>query len=360
MPKKHHKIFIIAGEASGDNYGALFASEIMKLDEVQIKGWGGDKMKSSGVEISKHYRELAFMGFWEVVKNLRTISKNLNLCWNEIVEYNPDALILVDFPGFNMRIAKRAKAAGIKTYQIICPQIWAWKASRINALAKDYDAIFPALPFEDQILKNGGVNSQSLGHPILDTFNEMNVEKEKNLIALLPGSRKQELRKMLPILINVTKRFNDYKFVIAGAPGLNKEDYKIAVDKGIPVEFGSTKNILARSQAAVITSGTATLEAALLGTKHIITYKTGFFNYAIAKSLVKVDYIGLPNLILGKEVVPELIQGNCTSETISNNLKAVLKNNDQLVQFNELKNALGKTGASKRIASYVLKDSSIS
>ena len=158
MSDSYHKIFIVAGEASGDIYGAQFAREASKIKNVEIRGWGGDQMASEGVTISKHYRELAFMGFWEVLKNLRTVTRNIRNCWKEIQEFNPDALVLVDFPGFNMRIAKLSQAAGIKTYQIICPQIWAWKASRIVALARDYNAIFPALPFEDQILKNGAMS----------------------------------------------------------------------------------------------------------------------------------------------------------------------------------------------------------
>ena len=216
MRNKNHKIFIVAGEASGDIYGAQISREIHSSSSAEIRGWGGDIMSSAGVHVSKHYSELAFMGFVEVLLNLRTIRRNLNSCWNEIVEFNPDAVVLIDFPGFNMRIARKAKHAGIKTYQVICPQVWAWKASRIKKLKRDYDAVFPALPFEDQVLKKGGVNSQSLGHPIIDTFDNFNYEKKTGQIALLPGSRKQELRKMLPVLIEVSQSLKDYDFVIAG------------------------------------------------------------------------------------------------------------------------------------------------
>ncbi len=357
MSDSYHKIFIVAGEASGDIYGAQFAREASKIKNVEIRGWGGDQMASEGVTISKHYRELAFMGFWEVLKNLRTVTRNIRNCWKEIQEFNPDALVLVDFPGFNMRIAKLSQAAGIKTYQIICPQIWAWNTSRIVALARDYNAIFPALPFEDQILKNGGANSQSLGHPIIDTLDDFKAEKDPKLIALLPGSRKQELNKILPVFVEVSKMFQGYNFIIAGAPGLTIKDYSVTTNSGMKVEFGQTREILAKSQAAIITSGTATLEAALLDTKHLIAYKTGAFNYAIARLLVKVKHIGLPNLIAGEEVVPELIQGNCNQENVAKNLEQILSQDDQLKSFADIRKKLGKSGASKRIASYILKDS---
>ena len=252
MQNKAHKYFIIAGEASGDIYGAQIAKEINSKTSAEIKGWGGDKMSAEGVNVSKHYRDLAFMGFVEVLLNLNTIRKNLNQCWEEIISFNPDALILVDFPGFNMRIAKKAKLAGIKTYQVICPQIWAWKASRIKQLKRDYNAVFPALPFEDQILKKGGVNSQPLGHPIIDTFDDYKIEKKNGQILLLPGSRKQELKKMLPVFIEVAKNMKDFEFVIAGAPGLKVESYGNL--DGIKLTFGKTRELLAESEAAIITT----------------------------------------------------------------------------------------------------------
>ena len=358
MRNKNHKIFIVAGEASGDIYGAQIAGEILSSSSAEIRGWGGDIMSSAGVHVSKHYSELAFMGFVEVLLNLRTIRRNLNSCWNEIVNFKPDAVVLVDFPGFNMRIARKAKKAGIKTYQVICPQVWAWKASRIKKLKRDYDAVFPALPFEDQVLKKGGVNSQSLGHPIIDTFDNFKYEKKKGLIALLPGSRRQELRKMLPVLIEVSQRLKEYDFVIAGAPGLKKEDYGDLGD--VELVFGDTRKILAESEMAIVTSGTATLEAALLGTKQLIAYKTSELNYLIAKALVKVKHIGLPNLILGREIVPELIQNDCTSAKIIEQIKVIRQESAQISGYKELREKLGISGASKRIANYIIKDSSSS
>ena len=360
MQTKKHKIFIIAGEASGDVYGGQIARQILSQTDAEIRGWGGEEMASVGVNVSKHYSELAFMGFLEVIKNLETIRKNLKKCWEEVESFKPNAVVCIDFPGFNMRIAKRAKASGFNTYQVICPQIWAWKGSRIKALKRDYNAVFPALPFEDEILKKGGVNSQALGHPILDTFEELKFEKKPNQIALLPGSRMQELKKMLPVLVGLGLEFKELVFVIAGAPGRKMSDYSLATREGFKVKFGKTREIVGTSVAAIVTSGTATLEASLLGTKQIIAYKTGTFNYAVAKAVVKVKRIGLPNLISGKDIVPELIQGDCTIENLSLKLKEILDSEAQISEIAELREKLGSTGASERIANYIIRDSSSS
>ncbi len=357
MQAKKHKIFIIAGEASGDVYGGQIARQILSQTDAEIRGWGGEEMASVGVNVSKHYSELAFMGFLEVIKNLGTIRKNLKKCWKEIEIFNPDAVVCIDFPGFNMRIAKRAKSAGFNTYQVICPQIWAWKGSRIKALKRDYNAVFPALPFEDEILKKGGVNSQSLGHPILDTFEKLNFDKRPNQIALLPGSRMQELKKMLPVLVGLGLEFKEFDFVFAGAPGRKMSDYSMATKAGFKVEFGKTREILGSSVAAIVTSGTATLEASLLGTKQVIAYKTGAFNYAVAKSIVKIKKIGLPNLISGKDIVPELIQGDCTVENLSLKLNEIIDSESQISEIAELRKMLGNTGASERISNYIIRDS---
>ncbi|MBI49277.1 MAG: lipid-A-disaccharide synthase [Crocinitomicaceae bacterium] len=357
MQTKKHKIFIIAGEASGDVYGGQIARQILSQTDAEIRGWGGKEMASVGVNISKYYSELAFMGFLEVIKNLGAIRKNLKKCWKEIEVFNPDAVVCIDFPGFNMRIAKRSKAAGFNTYQVICPQIWAWKGSRIKALRRDYNAVFPALPFEDEILKKGGVNSQSLGHPILDTFEELKFEKRPHQIALLPGSRIQELKKMLPLFVSLGMEFKELDFVIAGAPGRKISDYSLATEAGFKVEFGKTREILGTSVAAIVTSGTATLEASLLGTKQVIAYKTGAFNYAVAKAVVKINRIGLPNLISGRDIVPELIQGDCTVKNLSLKLNEILDSETQISEIARLRKMLGKIGASNRIANYIIRNS---
>ena len=357
------KMFFIAGEASGDIYGGLIAHEMSRLSNIgpiEMRGWGGDKMTEAGVEVSKHYRELAYMGVWEVATHLGTILGNLKKCWDEIEAFKPDAIVLVDFPGFNMRIARkaaRAKWADVKIFQVVAPQVWAWKKGRIKSLASDYTAVFPVLPFEHDLLIAGGVKSIYCGHPLLDTLSTNQDETQqvptKPVLLLLPGSRKQELHKMLPVLLEVTKQFPEMEAVIAGAPGAADTLYIQAREAGVNVVFGQTRNLLKTAEFAVITSGTATLEAALLNTPHVLVYKTSSLTYAIAKLLVNVKFIGLTNLILNREVVPELIQGRCTAGNIAKEIQS-LDTSTQRLAFAELRMSLGHTGASERIAQKML------
>jgi lipid-A-disaccharide synthase len=357
------KMFFIAGEASGDIYGGLIAHEMSRLSNIgpiEMRGWGGDKMTEAGVEVSKHYRELAYMGVWEVATHLGTILGNLKKCWNEIEAFTPDAIVLVDFPGFNMRIAQkaaRAKWGDVKIFQVVAPQVWAWKKGRIKSLARDYTAVFPVLPFEHNLLIAGGVQSIYCGHPLLDTLSTNQDETQqvptKPVLALLPGSRKQELHKMLPVLLEVAKQFPEMEAVIAGAPGAADTLYIQAREAGVNVVFGQTRNLLKTAKFAVITSGTATLEAALLNTSHVLVYKTSSLTYAIAKLLVNVKFIGLTNLILNREVVPELIQGRCTAGNIAKEIQS-LDTSTQRIAFDELRMSLGHTGASERIAQRML------
>ena len=357
------KMFFIAGEASGDIYGGLIAHEMSRLSNIgpiEMRGWGGDKMTEAGVEVSKHYRELAYMGVWEVATHLGTILGNLKKCWNEIEAFTPDAIVLVDFPGFNMRIARkaaRAKWGDVKIFQVVAPQVWAWKKGRIKSLARDYTAVFPVLPFEHNLLIAGGVQSIYCGHPLLDTLSTNQDETQqvptKPVLALLPGSRKQELHKMLPVLLEVAKQFPEMEAVIAGAPGAADTLYIQAREAGVNVVFGQTRNLLKTAKFAVITSGTATLEAALLNTSHVLVYKTSSLTYAIAKLLVNVKFIGLTNLILNREVVPELIQGRCTAGNIAKEIQS-LDTSTQGIAFDELRMSLGHTGASERIAQRML------
>ena len=356
-------VFFIAGEASGDIYGGLIAHEMSRLSNIgpiEMRGWGGDKMTEAGVEVSKHYRELAYMGVWEVATHLGTILGNLKKCWDEIEAFKPDAIVLVDFPGFNMRIARkaaRAKWADVKIFQVVAPQVWAWKKGRIKSLASDYTAVFPVLPFEHDLLIAGGVKSIYCGHPLLDTLSTNQDETQqvptKPVLALLPGSRKQELHKMLPVLLEVAKQFPEMEAVIAGAPGAADTLYIQAREAGVNVVFGQTRNLLKTAEFAVITSGTATLEAALLNTPHVLVYKTSSLTYAIAKLLVNVTFIGLTNLILNREVVPELIQGRCTAGNIAKEIQS-LDTSTQRLAFAELRMSLGHTGASERIAQKML------
>jgi len=360
------KVFFIAGEASGDIYGGLIAHEMSNLSSqsnigrIDMRGWGGDQMTDAGVEVTTHYRELAYMGVWEVVSNLGTILGNLKKCWKEIEAFKPDAIVLVDFPGFNMRIARKAahaKWGDVKIFQIVAPQVWAWKKGRIKNLARDYTAVFPVLPFEHHLLIAGGVRSIYCGHPLLDALSTNQDTKPhvptKPVLALLPGSRKQELNKMLPVLLEVAKHFPQMEAVIAGAPGAADTLYSQAREAGVNVVFGQTRNLLKSAEFAVITSGTATLEAALLNTSHVLVYKTSALTYAIAKLLVNVKFIGLTNLILNREVVPELIQRRCTAINIAKKIHA-LETSTQRVAFAELRTSLGDLGASERIAQNML------
>ena len=355
------KIFMLAGEASGDIYGGLLATHFSSSNlgpEIEMKGWGGEDMQGAGVSITKHYRELAYMGVWEVLSHLPTILRNLDTCWGEICEFKPDALVLIDFPGFNMRIAKKARKAGIKVYQVVAPQVWAWKKGRVKDLARDYAAVFPVLPFEHDLLEKNGVNSIYCGHPLLDTLSDddksiQELDSENPILALLPGSRKQELKKMLPILLEVAEQFPSMTPIIAGAPGASQKLYAKAEKAGVKVVFGKTREILRSSKLAVITSGTATLEAALLDTPHVLVYKTSALTYIAAKLLVKVKFIGLTNLILGKEVIPELVQTNCTVDNIQRALLSE-KVNSQNESFIELRKTLGGKGASEKIATEIV------
>lgn len=350
------KIFIIAGEASGDIYGGLIAGH---LKGCELRGWGGENMKAAGVKVATHYRDLAYMGLWEVLKNIRTIKRNLDRCKAEILEFMPDAIIMIDFPGFNMRIAEFAHAKGIATYQVVAPQIWAWKAGRIKALAENYNAVFPVLPFEHDILTKGGVNSQFMGHPLLEV---LDVEKTSNTptLALLPGSRQQEIIKLLPILIEAAKSAPHLKPIIAGAPGSDPRAYDAAKEAGIEVKFGETRKLLAEAELAIVTSGTATLETALLDTPNVIVYKTSWLTYLAARLVVKVKFIGLPNLLLNKSLVPELIQHHCNSEIIAEELKKLQTPENKEAQqkgFAELRKLLTcNDSPTKRIADYVLQD----
>lgn len=350
------KIFIIAGEASGDIYGGLIAQH---LKECELRGWGGEHMQNAGVKTSTHYRDLAYMGLWEVLKNIRTIKRNLDRCKREIIEYNPDAIIMIDFPGFNMRIAEFAHSKGIATYQVVAPQVWAWKAGRIKSLAKNYNAVFPVLPFEHDILTKGGVNSQFMGHPLVEV---LDLEKTSNTptLALLPGSRKQEISKLLPILIEAAKLAPHLKPIIAGAPGADPRAYDAAKEAGIEVKFGATRKLIAEAELAIVTSGTATLETALLNTPHIIVYRTSWLTYLAARLVIKVNFIGLPNLLLNKSLVPELIQHHCSSENIAEELKKLQTTENKEAQqkgFAELRMLLKcNDSPTKMIADYVLQD----
>ena len=365
------KYYIIAGEASGDLHGAnLMKALYEKEPSANIRFWGGDLMQNVGGTMVKHYRELAFMGFLEVILNLKTILSNIKICKKDIEAFQPDVLIFIDYPGFNMRIATWAKERNIPTHYYISPQIWAWKENRIKAIKRDVDFMYVILPFEkDFYEKKHNFPVHFVGHPLIDAianrteisdhqFRKDNHLDEKPIIALLPGSRKQEIAKMLSIMLSVVNDFPDYQFVIAGAPSqeyafyqtfLNKENVKFIANK--------TYDLLSHSQAALVTSGTATLETALFNVPEVVCYKGSWASYQIAKRILTLKYISLVNLIRDKEVVKELIQDELNTKNLKIELNKILNTEGRaqlLKEYAQLKQDLGGEGASKKTATLII------
>lgn len=329
------KYYIIAGEASGDLHGSNLIKELQRLDSAcDIRCWGGDKMKATGATLVKHYRDLAFMGFIEVVMNLRTILKNLSFCKQDILAYKPDVLILIDYPGFNLRIAEWAKKEGIKVVFYIAPQVWAWKESRVPKMMKSIDKMLVILPFEKDYFKNKfGWNVDYVGHPLVKVIDDFRQEhnrdeslSDKKIIAVLPGSRRQEVSVKLPIMLQTAKYFPAYQFIVAQAPSLDESFYQPFLKDypNVSVVKNQTYRLLSNATAAIVTSGTATLETALFGVPEIVCYKGSNISYQIAKRLIKVKYISLVNLIMDKLVVKELIQNGLTSENLRDELQQLL------------------------------------
>jgi lipid-A-disaccharide synthase len=368
---KKMKYYIIAGEASGDLHGSNLMKALYKEDSsAEIRFWGGDLMQNVGGTLVKHYRELAFMGFVEVLFNLKTILSNIKICKNDIADFKPDAIIFIDYPGFNMRIAKWAKAKGIATHYYISPQIWAWKESRIKDIKQDVDKMYVILPFEKEFYE---VKHQYpvafVGHPLIDAidnrikmdsglFRESNHLNEKPIIALLPGSRKQEISKMLEVMLSVVGDFPDYQFVIAGAPSQEFEFYKPYLNnENVKFISNQTYDLLSNSYAALVTSGTATLETALFKVPEVVCYKGNWISYQIAKRIVTLKYISLVNLIMDKEVVTELIQDECNAKKIKIELQKILEptyRQQLLEQYESLESKLGGKGASKKTAKLIV------
>lgn len=333
------KYYIIAGEASGDLHGSNLIREIKQLDSaVDIRCWGGDKMQSAGGKLVKHYRDLAFMGFTEVLMNLRTIFRNLKFCKEDILAYKPDTLILIDYPGFNLRIAKWAREQGLKIIYYISPQVWAWKEGRVKMMKECIDKMLVILPFEKDYFKTKwNWDVEYVGHPLVEVIEARQAEpappsfSEKPVIALLPGSRKQEILKKLPIMLAVSPKFPDHQFVVAKAPGLEDSFYDGLMKDYNNVSYVSdrTYDLLRQSKAALVTSGTATLETALFAVPEVVCYKGSPISYEIAKRVIKVKYISLVNLIMDKLVVNELIQHELTVENLHRELNELLNNDER-------------------------------
>lgn len=359
------KYYIISGEASGDLHGSMLIKELKKMDtDAMFRCWGGDLMKKEGAEIVKHYKDLAFMGFTEVLMHLGTIIRNLNFCKRDLIQFKPDVLILIDYPGFNLRIAEFAHKKGIRVFYYISPQIWAWKQKRVFTIKKNVERMFVILPFEKKFYQNYSVDVSYHGHPLLDAIdnfhlnqhfkNEYNLDS-KPIVSLLPGSRKQEIKRMLPIMLDAMKEFSSCQIIVAGAKSIGAEFYhEIIKDRSVKLIFDNTYNILMNSKAAAVTSGTATLETALLNIPLVVCYKGGRLSYLIAKRLIKVKFISLVNLVLEKLSVKELIQDSLTTEALKNEMEKLLFDEKYRMKifhdFENLKNILGGPGASARVA----------
>ncbi|MFV8376432.1 lipid-A-disaccharide synthase [Flavobacterium sp. LB1P62] len=367
------KYYIIAGEASGDLHGSNLMKAIYKEDpNADIRFWGGDLMQNVGGTLVKHYRELAFMGFIEVIFNLKTILNNIKICKKDILKFQPDALIFIDYPGFNLRIAKWAKELNIKTHYYISPQIWAWKESRITEIKRDVDKMYVILPFEKKFYEDKHhFPVEFVGHPLIDAihnqnpmeasfFRKENKLDEKPIIALLPGSRKQEITKMLSVMLSVVNDFPDYQFVIAGAPSQEYSFYENFIsNENIKFISNKTYALLQNATAALVTSGTATLETALFKVPEVVCYKGSWASYQIAKRIITLKYISLVNLIMDEEVVTELIQEDCTTKRIREELKKILESNHRkqlLEKYDVLEAKLGGIGASEKTAKLIVAD----
>ncbi|MCS6927964.1 MAG: lipid-A-disaccharide synthase [Saprospiraceae bacterium] len=354
------RIYLIAGEASGDLHGGNLIKALRELSaDVECRAWGGEHMAAAGATVVKHYRELAFMGFWEVVKNLPAIWQNLQFCRREIEAFRPDAIVLIDYPGFNLRIARWAKRRGYRVIYYISPQLWAWHASRVRAIKRDVDQLLVILPFEVDFYQQYGVEAIWVGHPLLDAIPARRAVESNGIIALLPGSRQQEVRRILPVMLSVTPFFPEYRFVIAAAPSLPRELFHpyLAAYPKVELRFGDTYGVLQEAQAALVKSGTSTLEAALIGVPQVVCYAGNSFSYAIAKRLVRVSYISLVNLVLQRPLVRELIQGDLNTALLCRALSEIL-NAEQAKAiregYEELRQRLGGAGASKRAAQHIL------
>jgi len=365
--------YIIAGEASGDLHGANLMKALQQQDpDADFRYWGGDLMQAVGGTLIKHYRDLAFMGFLEVLRHLRTILNNLKFCKEDITNYQPDVIIFIDYPGFNLRIARWAKANGYKTHYYISPQIWAWKENRINAIKRDVDAMYVILPFEkDFYEKKHQFPVHFVGHPLIDAiaqhtptapqaFKKTHHLDDKPVIALLPGSRKQEIKRMLSVMLSVVNDFPEHQFVIAGAPNQDYAFYqKFITDENVHFISNKTYDILSIATAALVTSGTATLETALFKVPEVVCYKGNWISYQIARRIISLSYISLVNLIMDKEVVTELIQNKFNTKRLKTELQRLLTNDHRerlIADYEVLEKKLGGKGAGENVAKLMYKN----
>lgn len=362
------KYYLVAGEASGDLHGANLMKALKIEDQdADFRYFGGDKMKAEGGRLVKHFADMAFMGFTEVVLNLRTILRNMKACKADILAYQPDTLVLIDFPGFNLKIAEFAKKQGIKVCYYISPKIWAWNQKRVLKIKRDVDQMYCILPFEVDFYKKWGMDVHYVGNPLLDekaNFTpDLNFKKklelvDQKIIALLPGSRKQEIERLLPDMLTITEKFPTYQFVIAAAPTFSPEYYyQFIGDKKVKLVFSQTYNLLRNAHAALVASGTATLETALFKVPQVVLYRGGAISVGIARMVIKIRFISLVNLIMDRKVVTELIQEDCNAEKIAINLSGIVEGverNKMLADYDALNEIMGTAGASQRTAKLIV------
>jgi len=360
------RYYIISGEQSGDIHGANLISSLRKIDrKAHFRAWGGRNIKETGVEIVKDIEELAFMGFWEILINIRTIVKNFKLCKRDINKYQPDALILIDYPGFNLRIAKWAKKNNYRVFYYISPQVWAWKESRVKQIKKNIEKLFVILPFEKEFYhRKHGFDVEYVGHPLLDYisqfkkdvhfFKRNKIPIDKPIIALLPGSRRQEIKKILPIYISVAKKNPQWTFIVARVSFIPIEFYEILCrDYPIRIVEGATYDLLQNARAAIVTSGTATLETGLFRIPQVVCYKTSWFSYRLARLFINIKYISLVNLILNESFITELIQSQCNSITVNHELQKIVDSREKEYfekGYRSLCKLLDQSGASDKTA----------
>lgn len=369
------KYYVLAGEASGDLHASNLIKEISQIDpKAQFRGFGGDLMENAGMTVLKHYRDLAFMGLIPVIMNIRTIKKNFQFCEQDMLNFNPDVLILVDYPGFNLRMAKFAKAHGIRTFYYISPKIWAWKEKRVYRVKAYVDDMFTILPFENEFYKRYDYPVNYVGNPLLDAILEKKKEpdflrffsendlSDKPVLAILPGSRRGEISVLLPTMLSAAAQFPEYQCVIAGAPNMGAEFYEpFMKDRRVPILWGKTYELLTHSRAAIVASGTATLETGIMSVPQVVVYQLtpNWLYQFLMTYFLKTRWVSLVNIILGRGAVPELIQSNFTEERVVAELKKILNDpvNEQrmLADYRDMMNLLGDPGASKRAATLMVK-----
>jgi lipid-A-disaccharide synthase len=357
------KYYLIAGERSGDLHGGNLIKAIAQHDsEAEFRAWGGEQMQAAGATLVTHYAQMAFMGVWEVVKNLFTIQGFLKKCKADLLEYRPDVVILIDYAGFNMRIARFAKENGLKTFYYISPKVWAWNQDRAWNIKKYVDKLFVIFPFEQAFFKRYDYEVDYVGNPLFDAIADFvpdpnfltqnNLDPQRPIVALLPGSRRQEVEQMLAIMVATKNQLSDYQFVIAGVSNLPDSLYAPFLSPNVQLVKDAAYDLLAVSQAAIVTSGTATLETALLGVPQVVCYKASWLSYQIGIRLIKVPFVSLVNLVAEKEVVKELIQSQLTPKNLLQELVPLLTKSPervaQLAGYQQVKDTLGEKGASEK------------